>query len=158
MNEDTEALFAAYLAEHPEAQGIADAFAGVCGRCEETFAADGSNAMPPAMAAPGRFFAERRLSFLRYAAMLLIGALAGLGVGRLGQPKWQSVSLVPEPMAAETKSGAASFANIQDGFWKEKADALRKPRLWAVDTKTNSNESFWGRYRKELSYGKTDAE
>lgn len=157
MNEDTEALLAAYLAEHPEAQQIAGAFAGVCGRCEKALTAMQTKPLPRAIESPKRLFIGPRILTYRHAAMLLLGVLLGLAIGRLGTPAAPQEQFAAGPDSVKTKSGSP-LASIEDGFWKEKADALKKPKLWAVDAKTQTHESFWGRYRKELTDVKTGTE
>lgn len=151
MNEDVGALFETYLAEHAEVRQTADGFAAVCRRCEEGL--DVGQEM--AASRPKKPFVkrERMLAYGR-AAILVLGVLLGMQLGRLSRPA-----------APETVQVAASGAErvtlqtpLEDGFWKEKAEALMKPKLLAVDTKTQTNETFWGRYRKELSYVKTDME
>lgn len=153
MNEDMRALFAEYVEEHPEYRQSAAGVDELCRRCRVGLK---STADVPASfklcekKAPDPFILVRR------AAIVMVAVLVGLLAGRLGRERVTSQRAEVE--LVQTKAETALASGLQDGFWKEKADALMKPKLWAADTKTQTHETFWGRYRKELSYGKTDTE
>lgn len=151
MNEDTEALFRAYLEGHPEQKRIANEFKDLCDCCQRGIGNEEVPIPPLKPEVKPKPF-DRSLLLKNYgrAAILLVGVFLGFGVGQLSHRSAETHRV----QTASNRSAAALIGRIEDregGFWRGKINDLEKPKLWVVQKKSDENETFWDCFRKELS-------
>lgn len=130
LNEDAAALLDAYLAEHPEARPWAQQMRTVCTRTQE--AIDMKTQRSDASICGPSVFARRRASIhwagaLRWAAVVMVSLLIGVGIGRRPQP----LATTPTATVAVETARSEGPKSLQEilidpgkGFWEAKAAAL----------------------------------
>jgi hypothetical protein len=154
LNEDAAALLHAYLTEHAEASQWAQEIARTCRQVRAAVEKKTASTpieirrMPPA----GR--AAVRLHWLapaRWAAVIALGLLLGLQLGRHGQsPPPAAGPLVPAPaVSSNEREQGTSATGRPSGFWQAKAVMLREAKPHAGESR-DVRENLWEKYRQYL--------
>ena len=160
LNEDADALFGAYLAEHPQANQWAqdvsrlyqETEAAISAKTGEAYAARGT---PPAKR--HRLLRSKWPSVARWAAAVIFGTVIGFAAGR-----WETTEKTyriawPEP-ARDTRQ-VRTVSDLQQRyagtFWGDKMLALLKQRPAEQYKSDLQGVRLWDRYRqyiKEKNY------
>lgn len=160
LNEDAEALFKEYLAEHPEANKWAG---GMLEIYEKTGAAieaktthiNGISEGKKVISISPRLYV-RWLPIARWAAVVIFAAFVGISVGR-----WTKSPVVPEwseeitDYPDSTAERVIATQDIGDSFWREKALAMFQAKPSMSRTVSITGPNLWEKYRqfiKERSY------
>jgi hypothetical protein len=155
LNEDVEALFRAYLSEHPQAgkwaEDIARVYketdAAIDARTSDADAGDGMQAVKIS-----RLSDMKYRSFGRWAAALIVGALIGFAGGRwLITGKTSSVDLakLQEP-AAQVETISDLREKYAGTFWGDKVLALLESRPGQRYKADFQDIGFWHEYRQHI--------
>lgn len=157
LNEDVEALFRAFLAEHPEANPDSEEMARIY---EETAAAidaktrnaDAGTGMPAIKT--NRLLQADWRPFGQWAAALIVGVLIGFTWGR-----WQITGetsritfIQPDRPAVQVKTISDLREEYAGTFWGDKVLALLENRPGQRYKADFRDVSFWQKYRKEIRY------
>ena len=158
LNEDVEALFRAYLEEHPEANPGSEEMAQIY---EDAAAAIGAKTRR-AKAREPILKAERLVplswrAFGRWAAVLIVGALIGFTGGRfqMGGERSKVAFKQPGQPVEQVKTISDLKEEYTGTFWGDKALALIEQRPVRGVKADSRDEGFWRKYRpnrKEISY------
>jgi anti-sigma factor RsiW len=157
LNEDVEALFRAFLAEHPEASPDSEEMARIY---EETAAAieaktrsaDAVVVMPAVKANRLPYLKWR--SFGRWAAVLIVGALIGFTGGRWATTGETSrvAFIKPERPAEQVKTLSDLKEEYAGTFWGDKVLVLLESSPAQRHRAEFRDVGFWQKYRKEIRY------
>ena len=153
LNEDVQALFDAYLAEHPQAGLWAEDIAGVYRDTEaaidaKTGEADAGGAMP--VIKINRQLRLNWFSFGRAAAALIVAALIGFTGGRWPiNGKTSRIAFTkPDRPQEQVKTISDLKEEYAGTFWGDKVLALvesRPGRRYKADLQ---DASFWQKYKE----------
>ena len=154
LNEDTEALFRAYLAEHPELNEWADGMSLVYGETEaavtkKTGAPDGDIKTEQMKINRPRI---NLWPVLRWAAVMIFAACIGAAAGRWSK----SDGIVERPRTvagapdSHVRPSGISLENIGDGFWRTKAIAMLDAKPYHELKDYNQSNSLWEKYRQHI--------
>lgn len=160
LNEDTAALFEAYLAEHAKARTWAQPMTQTCRRTREAI---GSKTQSPAREYPPatvrlRWYASvNARALVRWAAVIAISLGIGAGLGRRPAPETPTTqrTVVQAKQHASPKGWDRVLAQSKDGFWQTKARAVLQSKSYEVPQARRARTGLWDRYRqskKERSY------
>ncbi len=153
LNQDAEALFGAYLAEHREANRWAE---NMLQTYEKTQAAIHTKTANADVSSRRPVIKKKRLPYLRWqslircAAVLLVGVVIGHAAGRRPTADRTGPTVLGEPYQAQ-----AQVKTVQDlkqkyagTFWGDKilASVEHKPRQFYRGT--TSDTSLWDKYRQ----------
>jgi hypothetical protein len=161
LNEDAAVLFAAYLAEHPEAQEWAKGMSDTCAQTRKAIdrRTQDKNMENPS-ARTGSHWSPRVhwVRVGRWAALVAVSVGIGVTLGR-----W---SRSPAPPAGYAAAQAGTVASASDGwqqvlssqgqgFWQSKALALLQATPYEIPGSRDPQASLWDKYkqfRKERSH------
>lgn len=152
LNEDTEALLNAYMAEHPDARQWAEQMSATCTRTQDAIRAKTRRSEAPAC--PPAAFVRQRMPVrwagaVRWAAVIVISFLIGMGTGRRPEP---SMVAPPTNVAAEMAPSAGHDRSWQEivrepgnGFWESKAAAMWQSKPYQA---AKPQPSLWEAFRQ----------
>jgi hypothetical protein len=155
LNDDALALFDAYLAEHPQAGQWAEDILRIYKETEtaidaKTRDADAGVGMPAVKIS--RLSELKWLSFGRWAAALIVGALVGFTGGR-----WPITGKTSSVDFAQLQEPAAQVETISDlkekyagTFWGDKVLALLESRSGQRYKADFQDVGFWHEYRQRI--------
>jgi len=155
LNEDTEALFRAYLAEHPDASKWVENMLEIY---EKTGAAIDAKTKHAIRADTGEKVVGTRhrshvhwLPIARWAAVVVFAACVGAGVG------WSRSNVLPQKQKSVTvspsitaKQPSFDLEDIGEGFWRNKAIAMLNSPSEKIHTNYIAGPSLWDKYRKYI--------
>ncbi len=154
LNEDTEALFKAYLAEHPEANKWVEDMLGIYEKTEVAIDAKTKHAVraDTGLADVGTkpHSMVRWLPIARWAAVIIFAAFIGVAVGRWSK----SPALQPKPQRGMVSQGLTvkqpsfDLENIGDSFWRKKAMAMLTSRSSKIHKDYVTGPTLWEKYRQ----------
>lgn len=154
LNEDTQALFKEYLAEHPEANKCVEDMLGIYqmtdtaitektkrAACTDTSIAD-AGTKPHSMIYV--------LPIARWAAVVIFAAFIGIAVGR-----WtKSPVLVERPgqfsayRDSTVKRTGIDIEDTGESFWRQKALAMFQAKPSMARTVSMTGPTLWEKYRQ----------
>jgi hypothetical protein len=155
LNEDVEALFRAYISAHPQAGQWAEDIARIYKETDvaigaKTRGADVADGMP--VIKISRLSELKWLSFGRWAAALIVGALIGFTGGR-----WPITGETGSVDFAKLQEPAAQVETISDlkekyagTFWGDKVLALLESRPGQRYKADFEDVDFWHEYRQYI--------
>lgn len=153
LSEDAQALFDAYLAEHPQAGQWAEDIAGVYKETEAAIDAKTSDADAGAgvpVVKTNRLVHRNWLSFGRWAAALIVAALIGFTGGRW--PIAGKTSMItftkPDRPQEQVKTISDLREEYAGTFWGDKALALLEQRPGRRYKADFHDVSFWQKYKE----------
>ncbi len=157
LNEDVEALFRAYLSEHPEAKPDSEEMARIY---QETAAAieaktrraDADVGVP--VVEVNRVSEVGWRSFGHWAAALIFGALIGFTGGRWTTTDEMSrvTFIKPERPPVQVKTLSDLKEEYSGTFWGDKVLALMEQGPVKRHRAEFRDVGFWQKYRKEIRY------
>jgi len=156
LNEDTEALFKEYLAEHPEANKLVDDMLGIYEKTDKAIVAKTKHAFrtDTSMADVGtkRHSMVYLLPIARWAAVVFFAAFIGIAVGR-----WSRSPVIPERPDQVTARPDSSVPhrsfdpdNIGGSFWRKKALAMFQAKPSMAHAVSMTGPTLWEKYRQYL--------
>ena len=154
LNEDMQALFEEYLAEHLEAKKYVEDILGIY---EKTDAAVVAKTQPVVETdlntANINIRSHSRVLWLpiaRWAAVVIFAAFVGIAVGR-----WSKSTVLPEkPRQIAVYQDSAvqqkkfGLDGIGDSFWRDKAVAMMTSRPISIQEDYVTGPGLWERYRQ----------
>lgn len=153
LNEDTTALFEAYLTEHPEVQPWISQMAQTCdqaGRAIRHKTGLNQTARPPARTQTHRTIRMPPNRWARWAAVIFISVTIGNFWGRWSAPSYPLVRtvMVAARPTAERQSLAAVLSGPGEGFWRDKAAAMLEAKAPGTTKGRSTDGGLWDRYRQ----------
>ena len=161
LNEDMQALFEEYLAEHPEAKTCFESMLGIYQKTDAAIIAKTQHAVETDLNTADISIKSRSkvlwLPIARWAAVIIFAAFVGIAVGRWSK----SPVLVERPVQMAAYPGPAvqqrnfDLENTGDSFWRDKAIAMMTPRSGSIQKGSATGSSLWEKYReyiKEKNY------
>ena len=144
LNEDVEALFEAYLREHPEARRWAEDSAAIYGKTQAAIQAKTAEAGASTM--PLRIGPLSRVSWrpvARWAAVIALAVLGGAALER-----WSQTGVVgPEgERVVYTERAAVVGPHAAGSFWRAKVMGLLESQADAQGEAYSEDVSLWGMY------------
>jgi hypothetical protein len=154
LNEDTEALFRMYLAEHPESNKWADEMSLIYGETETAVMEKIGGFKGDVKSEPVRI-EHTRFNWwpvLRWAAVVIFAACIGVVVGRWS--KLDTISQRPRMVAAISdlteKRPVFSMKNIDNSFWRDKAVGMLNVKAHSINGAIIHSQGLWDRYRQYI--------
>lgn len=154
LNEDTEALFREYLAEHPEANKQVEDMLVIYEKTEAAIgvktkhAVDTDTSIADIGTKPHSMFYW--LPIARWAAVVIFAAFIGLTVGR-----WTKSPVLPEEPGQATaypdltvRKKNFDLDNIGGSFWRNKALAMFQAKPSMAGTVSITGPTLWEKYRQ----------
>lgn len=154
LDEDMQALFRAYLDEHPEANKWAEDMLQIYRMTEVTIQTK-TQTVPAEITAPikvGHLWRLNWLQITRWAAVVVFAACIGLLVGRLTKSP-ELLQRSEEIVASSTGTAEqpdSDSRDIDDGFWKDKALAMLSARPQRMRDGFISSDGLWNKYREYI--------
>jgi hypothetical protein len=161
LNEDMQALFDEYLAEHPEVRKYTDDMLGIYEKTDAAVIAKTQHDTRMDLnLADSRAKSHVRVLLLpiaRWAAVIIFAAFVGIIAGRWSK----SPVLIERPGATLAHPGADvqqkkfDLENTGDSFWRDKVVAMMTSRPSSVNRDFVTGPGLWERYRefiKEKNY------
>lgn len=153
LNEDVQALFDAYLAEHPQAGQWAEDIAGVYKETEAAIDAKTSDAVAGGAMPVIKINRQLRLnwfSFGRAAAALIVAALIGFTGGRW--PINDKTNVITFTKPARPQEQVETISDLKEKyagtFWGNKVLALVESRPGQRYKADLQDASFWKKYKQ----------
>ncbi len=151
MDADTTALFEAYLAEHAEAQALAQAMSQACVRTRQ--AVDRRTQTAPLTHRTASLIGVQRLTWsapARWAAVILLSLSIGVIAGRWSRPEaLPAKTIVVRTQPSRPGEGwRQMLSQSEHGFWGAKAVAMLQPRTEASPEAHAGRRGLWDRYRQ----------
>ena len=152
LNEDAEALFRSYLAEHPDANEWAMDMMGAYEMTETAIEAKTKDAGAPPIADTKVSRPVDWRSAGRWAAVLAIGLFAGFSAGRWSRPlKTKQIAVVRIAEQPRVVATAADLkAKYAGTFWGQKVLASLKPRPSIKREDRRETGDIWDMYRRRV--------
>ncbi len=153
LNEDTSALFEAYLAEHPEIQPWVDQMSQTCQRTDQAIRQKTNFGVVATLSLQGRSHRTlpmRLNRWARWAAVIIVSLAIGGLWGRWSGPRYpllKTVFVAATPKA-ERQGLARVLSNTGEGFWRDKAVAMLESKTPGATQARNTDGSLWDRYRQ----------
>lgn len=161
LNEDIQALFEEYLAEHPEAKTSVEDMLGIYEKTDAAIIAKTKHTAETDLNTADISVKSRTnvlwLPIARWAAVIIFAAFVGIVVGRWSK----SPVLAERPVQMAAYPGPAvqkknfDLENTGDSFWRDKVVAMMTSRPHSIRKDFVTGPDLWERYRefiKEKNY------
>jgi hypothetical protein len=152
LNEDTEALFRAYLYDRPEANQWAEDMLQIYRMTEVTIQTKTKTALAD-ITQPIKVKPQRRLNWLqitRWAAVVVFAACIGVVAGRWSKSDitTQRPRIVAGAPDLTEQRPVRNLRNIDSGFWRDKAVAMLSVKPHSINGVIIQSNGLWDRYRQ----------
>jgi hypothetical protein len=154
LNEDAQALFEEYLAEHSETKKYVEDMLGIYEKTDAAINAKTQHAVKADLnTANISVKSHSRVLWLpiaRWAAVVIFAAFVGIAVGRWSK----SPVLVDNTGQIATHPDSAvqqriyDLDNTGDSFWRDKAVAMMASRPISIQEDSVANPGLWEKYRQ----------
>jgi hypothetical protein len=161
LNEDAQALFEEYLAEHPEYKICIEGMMGIYQKTDAAIIAKTKHTVETDLnTADISVKSHSRVLWLpiaRWAAVIIFAAFVGIAVGRWSK----SPVLVERPVQIAAYPGPNvqqrnfDLENTGDSFWRDKVVAMMTSEPHSIRKDSITGPGLWERYRefiKEKNY------
>jgi len=152
LNDDTSSLLQAYLVEHPEAKQWSKEILTIYNKTDLVIKAKTKEATATShmtnLKKPHILSKADWQPILKWAAVVILAAMVGIGLGRWSKETKIYTKLPYEEMRHELmlKWPAVDFRDDVTGFWQEKVVAFLKPRTYPERKPYMKRDSWWDRY------------